>query len=58
MTTIDPGPAIDAPSTRKEELRSFIFFTVVMAPVLAVAVVGGYGFLVWMFQVIAGPPQG
>jgi len=45
-----------APSTRKEELRSFLFFTVVMAPVLAVSVVGGYGFLVWMYQLIAGPP--
>jgi nitrate reductase NapE len=44
------------PSTRREELRSFLFFTIVMAPVLAVVVVGGYGFLVWMYQLIAGPP--
>jgi len=59
MTSTDRVPAaIDAPSTRKEELRSFLFFTVVMAPALAVAIVGGYGFLVWMFQVVAGPPQG
>jgi periplasmic nitrate reductase NapE len=59
MTPTDPAPdAIDAPSTRQEELRSFLFFTIVMAPVLAVAIVGGYGFLVWMFQVVAGPPQG
>jgi nitrate reductase NapE len=50
----DPLP----PSTRTEELRSFLFFTVVMAPVLAVIVVGGYGFLVWMYQLIAGPPTG
>lgn len=48
----------DAPSTRREEWRSFLFFTVVMAPVLAVMVVGGYGFLVWMYQLIAGPPHG
>jgi nitrate reductase NapE len=27
-----------------------------MAPVLAVIIVAGYGFLVWMFQLIAGPP--
>jgi len=47
-----------APTTRQEEIRSFLFFTVVMAPVLAVMIVGGYGFLVWMYQVIAGPPQG
>jgi nitrate reductase NapE len=45
-----------SPSTRQEELRSFLFFTVVMAPVLAVLIVGGYGFLVWMYQVLAGPP--
>jgi nitrate reductase NapE len=55
----EPAPDdIDAPSTRKEELRSFLFFTIVMAPALAVAIVGGYGFLVWMYQLVAGPPQG
>ena len=48
----------DAHSTRKEEWRSFLFFTVVMAPVLAVMIVGGYGFIIWMFQLVAGPPQG
>jgi nitrate reductase NapE len=42
--------------TRTEERRSFLFLTVVMAPVLAVAIVGGYGFFVWMYQLIAGPP--
>ena len=45
-----------SPSTRQEEWRSFLFFTVVMAPVLAVIIVGGYGFLVWMYQLLAGPP--
>lgn len=47
----------EAPSTRREELRSFLFFTVVMAPLLAVVIVGGYGFLVWMYYLVAGPPQ-
>jgi nitrate reductase NapE len=46
----------DPPSTRREELRSFLFFTVVMAPVLAVIVVGGYGFIVWMYYILSGPP--
>ena len=50
----DPLP----PSSRTEELRSFLFFTIVMAPLLAVMVVGGYGFLVWMYQLVAGPPTG
>ena len=47
----------EPPSSRREELRSFLFFTVVMAPVLAVMIVGGYGFLVWMYYLVAGPPQ-
>jgi nitrate reductase NapE len=42
--------------TRTEERRSFLFLTVVMAPVLAVAIVTGYGFAVWMYQLFAGPP--
>lgn len=43
---------------RIEETRTFLFLTVVMAPVLAVLVVSGYGFLVWMYQLFAGPPAG
>ena len=42
--------------TKAQELRSFLFLSVVMAPVLAVVIVGGYGFLVWMVQLVAGPP--
>jgi periplasmic nitrate reductase NapE len=45
-----------APSTRQEEWRSFLFFTIVMAPVLAFLIVTGYGFLVWIYQIFAGPP--
>lgn len=45
----------DAPS-RMQELFVFLLLTVGLAPVLAVAIVGGYGFLVWMYQLIAGPP--
>jgi nitrate reductase NapE len=46
----------NAPSTKREEWRSFLFFTVVMAPVVAVIIVAGYGFLVWIYQMFAGPP--
>lgn len=41
-------------ATRAQELRAFLFLTVVMAPVLAVMVVGGYGFFVWMYQLFTG----
>ena len=41
---------------KKQELRVFLFLTIVLAPIIAVCVVGGYGFLVWIYQIIAGPP--
>jgi nitrate reductase NapE len=44
------------PHTKAEELRAFLMLSVVLAPVLAVGLVTGYGFLVWMFQLVAGPP--
>ncbi len=43
-------------SDKKTEFRSFLLLGVVLAPVVAVAVVGGYGFLVWISQIILGPP--
>jgi nitrate reductase NapE len=41
---------------KRRELRAFLFLTIVLAPVLSVVIVGGYGLLVWMFQLLAGPP--
>lgn len=43
-------------STPAEERRAFIMLVVFLAPVLAVAIVGGYGFIVWMSQLVTGPP--
>ncbi|MBY0431310.1 MAG: periplasmic nitrate reductase, NapE protein [Rhodospirillales bacterium] len=34
----------------------FLFLTIILWPLLAIAVVGGYGLLVWIAQAIAGPP--
>jgi nitrate reductase NapE len=51
----DPGAGSDA-KQQKAELRAFLFLTVVMAPLLAGLIVAGYGFAVWIFQLIAGPP--
>jgi periplasmic nitrate reductase NapE len=47
----------DASLRKTEEFRTWLFLTVVLAPVLAVAVVGGYGFIVWMTQLLGGPPS-
>src|SRR5215204_4106333 len=44
------------PYTKAQELRSFLFLSVVMAPVLAGIIVAGWGFVVWMYQILAGPP--
>lgn len=44
-------------NTRKrDEILVFIFLIVFLFPLLAVAVVGGYGFLVWMLHHFTGPP--
>lgn len=40
-----------------EEWRSFAFLTVVMAPVLAGVLIAAYGFIVWFYQIFAGPPH-
>ena len=42
--------------TRRDEIIAFVILAVLIWPVLAVGVVGGYGFLVWMYQIIFGPP--
>ena len=44
------------PDTKSRELSAFLFLTVLLAPALAVTLVGGYGFAIWMYQLIAGPP--
>ncbi len=42
--------------TKTHEWRLFIFIIVFLFPILSVMFVGGYGFIVWMYQLIAGPP--
>lgn len=43
-------------SMRRDELMTFLLLTVVLAPGAAVAFVGAYGLVVWLYQLIAGPP--
>lgn len=42
--------------TKLQEWGVFLFLTVILAPVIAVVVVFGYGFIIWILQLIAGPP--
>ena len=41
---------------KKHERNTFVFLTVFLAPILSVMIVGSYGFLVWISQMIFGPP--
>ena len=41
---------------KTEEFRTWFFLTFVMAPLLAVVTVAGFGFIVWMYQLFVGPP--
>ena len=42
--------------TRRRELLTFLILAFGIWPIVAVGVVGGFGFLVWMSQIILGPP--
>ena len=42
--------------TRRREMLAFLILAFGIWPVVAVGVVGGYGFLVWMYQIVFGPP--
>ncbi len=41
---------------KRRELAVFLFLTLMLAPLIAVLVVAGFGFVVWVYQMIAGPP--
>jgi nitrate reductase NapE len=46
----------DLRKTRRRELIIFLVLAFGIWPLVAVAVVGGYGLLVWIWQIIFGPP--
>jgi nitrate reductase NapE len=50
---------VDEKYERRREFGMFLFLTAVLFPVLAVLAVAGYGFFVWMSQILLfGPPAG
>ena len=46
----------DAAPSRCKELLAFLVLAFGIWPFLAVCFVGGFGFLIWMYQILAGPP--
>nr|WP_073468760.1 periplasmic nitrate reductase, NapE protein [Rhizobacter sp. OV335] len=49
-------PDLPAAPSKRQERTVLLLSLVVIAPVLAVGIVGGYGFIVWIYQMFAGPP--
>ncbi|MES5816205.1 periplasmic nitrate reductase, NapE protein [Pseudoxanthomonas sp. Soil82] len=46
-------------ATRNQERLAFLLVVAVIFPLLAIMIVAGYGFLVWMWQLLfVGPPTG
>jgi periplasmic nitrate reductase NapE len=52
-TAAGKAPRNDA---RRAEIFAFVVLAILIWPVVAIGVVGGYGFLVWMSQIVFGPP--
>jgi nitrate reductase NapE len=56
MTEANADANSTDPRRKTEEIRSFLFLTVVMVPVLTLLFIAGYGFTVWFYQILVGGP--
>jgi nitrate reductase NapE len=52
----EAGPDGAQGTGRRSEFVVFAIIAAFIWPIVAVGVVGGYGFLIWMSQLILGPP--
>lgn len=50
------GTTTDQVVTKADERRVFLFLAVFLAPIASVVLVGGYGLLIWISQLLFGPP--
>ena len=48
----EPSPG----ASRREEIFVFSVIAALVWPIVAVMIVGGFGFAIWMSQLILGPP--
>lgn len=44
----------DSKREKSSELKMFLFIVIFLFPMLSVAIVGGYGFIIWMSQLLLG----
>ena len=54
----NPQVRVEVPARggRERELLTFLALAVLIWPFIAVGVVAGWGFLVWMYYAFTGPP--
>jgi nitrate reductase NapE len=43
-------------TSSRREMLLFLILAVVIWPFIAVGIVAGWGFLVWMYYILTGPP--
>ena len=43
---------------KRKEIGLFLFLAAILIPGLTVMLVGGYGFSIWIMQILTGPPVG
>ncbi|WP_019280719.1 periplasmic nitrate reductase, NapE protein [Rhizobium grahamii] len=56
MTYLREIPENERKLSRRGELLAFVILAFGVWPVVAVGIVASYGFLVWFYQMIFGPP--
>lgn len=55
MSSAPTSPAQE-PHRKRDELLAFLFVTVILAPLLAVTLIGGYGLAIWIAHMFGAPP--
>lgn len=43
-------------NTKRYERRLLLFIFIIFFPLVSIALVGGYGFIIWLLQIFFGPP--
>ncbi|TBR42499.1 nitrate reductase [Marinomonas agarivorans] len=41
---------------KKYERNTFLFLTIFLAPIVTIALIGAIGFIIWISQILTGPP--
>ncbi len=56
MSSASQNVTATASHKRRMEIYAFLLLTVLLMPTIAVATVGTWGLVVWIYQAINGPP--